>query len=412
MSEGIQESYLSIPHAEVDKDSNLANALKLYEDKSFSAALDILLPICGQDKSGQYATIIGNCYQKLGAVNDAISYWQKAISQNPACYTAFLGLGSAAYSKNNIKQALIYWHIALSIYPDNPQINYNLATTYSRKNERFLSVYYFEKFLKYSRATNDKDYKYVISLITSLRMKATELIQKASKAISENKINLAVQYYIKAIKNYPIQPKVAQNIAKVFTCDRNFDKAIEYYKSALKMDNNLKICFIDIANIYISQYKYELAYCYFTRFLRSYEKKSSPIKEIEKLAEYVKGKMNATYDATQHFTRAINYENELKYREALDEYENYAILTNENEERVQESIKKLTLIIYPEKTLLKKLISEIEELAAKGCYEETIPLCDRVVRISPINSRNAHWANKKKQEFLNMVFRKKYGKKK
>lgn len=412
MSEGTQENFLSIPHAEIEEDNSFANALKNYEDKSFSAALDILLPGCDRDKSGQYAALIGNCYQKLGSLNDAINYWQKAISLNPTCHTAFLGLGSVAYSKNDIKQALIYWHIALSIYPDSPQLNYNIATAYSRKDERFLAVYYFEKFLKYSHSNNSKDYKYVIRIITSLRIKATELIKKATKAIAANKINAAVQYYIKAIKNYPIQPKVAQNIAKVFTCDRNFDKAIEYYKSALNMDENLKICLIDIANIYISQYKYELAYCYFTRFLRSYEKKSNPIKEIEKLAEYVKGKMNATYDTTQHFTRAINYENEIKYREALDEYENYAILTTANSELVQENIKKLTLMIYPEKILIKRLIGEIEKLAAKGNYKETISLCDRVIRLSTLNSRNAHWASQKKQEILNLMFKKRDDKKK
>ncbi len=412
MSEGTQENFLSIPHAEIEEDNSFANALKNYEDKSFSAALDILLPGCERDKSGQYAALIGNCYQKLGSLNDAINYWQKAISLNPTCHTAFLGLGSASYSKNDIKQALIYWHIALSIYPDSPQLNYNIATAYSRKDERFLAVYYFEKFLKYSRSNNSKDYKYVISIITSLRVKATELIKKATKAIAANKINAAVQFYIKAVKNYPIQPKVAQNVAKIFAHDRNFDKAIEYYKSAINMDENLKICLIDIANAYMSQYKFELAYCYFTRFLRDYSKQSAPIKGIEKLAEYAQGKMNATYDASQHFNLALNFENELKYREALDEYENYAILTTANAERVQESIKKLTLMIYPEKILIKRLIGEIEELSAKGDYEESIPLCDRIIRLSPLNSRNAHWASKKKQEFLNLIFKKRDGKKK
>lgn len=393
-------------------DGALKSAIQLYHSKSYSKALNLLLPGLEKDNTGTYATFIGNCYLKLGSVNDATHYWQKAISQNPLCYQAFLGLGNVSYSLNNIKQALIYWHIAASIKPEDPQLNYNLATAYSRKDDRFLAVYYYEKFIKYTRDFEKKDFKYVTKTITTLRNKAGELLRQASTAINNDKINLAVQFYIKAINNYPLIPKVVQNIAKIFACDRNFPKAIEYYKLALKIDDKLKVCMVDIANAYMAKREYEMAYCYFMRFLQSYSNnQSSKFSEIERMAGYAKGKIRPDYDALKHFNLAVDYENNLKYREALDEYENFRLLSNDNRERVDESIKKLQLIIYPERVLIKNLISKIDEVSLKGMHEEALALCERLIVLSSINSQEFQWANKKKQEIRYTIFRISEGKK-
>ena len=378
MTESIQEPDLNeaVLQNEEKQDDSLFEALKLYESKSYSKALNLLLPEFERDKTGTYANFIGNCYQKLGSVNDATHYWQKAISQNPTCYQAFLGLGNVAYSQNNIKQSLIYWHIALSICPESTHLNYNIAAAYSRKDERFLAVHYYEKFLKYSHDYDSRDFKYVSNIILNLRSKAAELLRKASNAISQDRINQAVQYYIKSVTNYPVQPKVVQNIAKVFACDRNFDKAIEYYKMAIRIDDKLKICMVDIANAYMAQRKYELAYCYFTRFLKSYSRQSGTFAEVERIASYAKSKMSSDYDSIRHFNMAVEYENNIKYREALDEYENYALLSSDNRERVMESIKKLKLMIYPERVLVKKLIEKIDEFGSNGRYQDAVTLCD------------------------------------
>ena len=142
MGEEIEALDIDSEVLDVGTDSTLYAAISQYQNKSYSQALNTLMVDMEGDKTGIYASLIGNCYQKLGALDDATHYWQKAISQNPSCYRAFLGLGNAAYTKNHIKQALIYWHIALSIVPENPQINYNLATAYSRKDDRFNAVFY------------------------------------------------------------------------------------------------------------------------------------------------------------------------------------------------------------------------------------------------------------------------------
>jgi len=411
MNEPVQDTAPVVVVPDTDVDGDFLNAVKLYESKSYSQAINVLLSCFEKDKTGASAALIGNCYVKLGSSADAVHYWQKAIAQNPTCYQAFLGLGNAAYSQNNIKQALIYWHIALSICPENPQVNYNIAAAYSRRDERFLSLHYYEKFLKYSNNYDGKDFKYVTNIILNLRSKAADLLKKASAAISDDKINLAVQYYIKAVKNYPIQPKVVQNIAKVFACDRNFDKAIEYYKMAIRIDDKLKICMVDIANAYMAKRYYELAYCYFTRFLRSYSRQSGTFMEIERIAGYAKSKMSADYDAIKHFNMAVEFENNLQYRKALDEYENYALLSTDNAERVAESIKKLKLMIYPERVLVKQLIEKIDEFTLNGYYEQAIALCDRVMVLAVLNSQEFHWASKKKQELRYIMYRGKEGKK-
>lgn len=410
MSGDIKEAKLE-PIKDGQTDDKLRTAFLLYESKSYSKALNVLLAGFETDKTGIYANFIGDCYQKLGSLGDAVHFWQKAISLNPTCYQAFLGLGNAMYSQNNIKQALIYWHIALSICPENAQINYNLATAYSRRDERLPAIYYYEKFLKYCQDVNGKDYKYVTKMISSLRQKAIALLKKASDAIKADNINIGVQYYIKALHNYPILPKVVQNIAKIFAYDRNFDKAIEYYKFALKLDNKLKVCMVDIAQAYMAKKEYELAYCYFTRFLNSYNKKTSSFDEIERIAAYAKSKIRNDYDSIKHFNMAVEFENNLKYKEALDEYENFRLLSDVNAERVTESIKKLKLILFPEKIIIKQLVEKIEEFSYNSKYEEAVALCDRLIILSVLNSQEFYWANKKKQELKYTLFRLNEGKK-
>ncbi len=402
---------LDLGSIEVSGDDKLHTALLLYENKSYQKALNLLLSGFETDRSGTYANFIGSCYQKLGSANDALHFWQKAISQNPTCYQAFLGIGNVFYAQNNIKQALVYWHIALTICPENPKINFNLATAYSRRDERLESVYYYEKFLKYCENPEGKDFKYVTKIITTLRHKAGDLLKYASAAIREDKINLAVQFYIKSVKNYPMQPKVVQNIAKVFACDRNFNKAIEYYRLAIKIDTKLKVCLVDIANAYISLKKYELAYCYFMKFLNSYKKKSNSFAEIERMASYAKSKISTEYDSIKHYNVAIEHENNLRYKDALYEYENYLLLCEDNKEQVQESIKKLKLMIFPEKYIIKRLVAKIDEFSSHAKYEEAVKLCDRMIVLSAFNSQEFHWAGKKKQEIRYMLFRVKEGKK-
>lgn len=411
MSEDIEALDIDNDTLDIGSDSTLYTAISQYQNKSYSQALNTLMGEAEADKTGIYASLIGNCYQKLGALNDATHYWQKAISKNPTCYRAFLGLGNVAYTQNHIKQALIYWHIALSILPENAQINYNLATAYSRKDDRFNAIYYYEKFIKYSEKSTTKDYAYVSKLVISLRNKAMELIRAGSKAIKEDKINFAVQFFIKAITNYPMIPNVVQNIAKIFNCDRNFPKAIEYYKMAYKIDDKLKICLVDIANAYISLKQYDLAYCYFIRFLNGCNKNTPAFASVEKIAAYAQGKRDENYDANQHFLKAIEHENNLEYREALEEFENYKILSQENEERVTESIKKLNLMVHPERVIVKTLIERIEELCRKEEYEQAIPLCDRIAKLAVLHSQEFMWANKKKQEIKYTIFKKQEGKK-
>lgn len=411
MSEDIDALDIDNEELDVGTDSTLLTAISQYQNRSYSQAINTLMPEAEADKSGLYLSLIGNCYQKLGSLNDATHYWQKAISKNPTCYRAFIGLGNVAYTQNQLKQALIYWHIALSINPENPQINYNLATAYSRKDDRFNAIYYYEKFIKYTEKQTSKDYAYVTKLIISLRNKAMELIRAGSKAIKDDKINHAVQFFIKAITNYPMIPNVVQNIAKIFACDRNFPKAIEYYKMAYKIDDKLKICLVDIANSYISLKEYDLAYCYFTRFLNNCNRNSPAFASVEKIAAYAQSKRNPDYNTMQHFQNAIEHENNLEYREALEEFENYKTLTNENEERVTESIKKLNLMVHPEKVIVKTLINKIEELCQNENYEPAIDLCDRVNKLAVLHSQEFMWANKKKQEIRYTIFRKQESKK-
>ena len=177
-------------------------------------------------------------------------------------------------------------------------------------------------------------------------------------------------------------------------------------KMAYKIDDKLKICLVDIANSYVALKQYDMAYCYFIRFLEGCNRNSPAFASVEKIASYAKSKRNPDYNIQQHFQNAIEHENNLEYKEALDEFENYRILTNENEERVTESIKKLNLMICPERVIVKTLIKKIDELCSIEEYESAIALCDRVNKLAVLHSQEFMWANRKKQEIRYIIFRK------
>ena len=186
MSETVEELELNIAQPDslsAITDDVLRNAVVAYNEKNYSKALNTLLGRYSSDNTGAYANLIGCCYQKIGEEKEAINFWRKAISQNPNCYQAFISLGNIYYIQQNTRQALLHWHIALSISPETPQINYNLATTYSVLDDRLNAVYYYERFLKYCQDGNDSQFKSVHNIILSLRTKASNLLKKASVAI-------------------------------------------------------------------------------------------------------------------------------------------------------------------------------------------------------------------------------------
>ena len=108
-------------------------------------------------------------------------------------------------------------------------------------------------------------------------------------------------------------------------------------KYKIHMTINLKVCAPvlerSVGNAYISLKQYDLAYCYFMKFLSSCNRNSSAFSSVEKIAAYAQSKRDSNYNAQQHFQKAMEHENNLEYREALDEYENYKYLSSDNEER-------------------------------------------------------------------------------
>ena len=71
MSEELEALEIENEVLDVGSDSTLYNALSLYQNKRYSQALNTLMIDLETDKTGIYASLIGNCYQKLGSLNDA-----------------------------------------------------------------------------------------------------------------------------------------------------------------------------------------------------------------------------------------------------------------------------------------------------------------------------------------------------
>ena len=125
--------------------SKLTKAYELYASGQIQEAVNFLETDSQASNTAYAQVLLGNCYQKLGQKDKAMSFWQRATDLSPLEYAAYLNIGNEYYSSNRIFQAIFNWHCAGSACPENPVVNLNLAVAYDKLGYRVEAKRYFEK---------------------------------------------------------------------------------------------------------------------------------------------------------------------------------------------------------------------------------------------------------------------------
>ena len=97
---------------------------------------------------------------------------------------------------------------------------------------------------------------------------------------------------------------------------------------------------------------------------------------------------------------AENAENNADYFKAIEEYENYIILSHKENENLQKKILELKMYYHPENFLTGLLIKKIEDMRDNEIAELIIPMCNRIMLFAQQGSKEFAYANAKKNALI------------
>ncbi|MDD3014118.1 MAG: tetratricopeptide repeat protein [Candidatus Gastranaerophilales bacterium] len=162
-------------------------------------------------------------------IDEALSYYQKAVSVDPKLIDAYLNIASIYRGKSQYSEAEATLQNSLTINPDNQKIKKMLADV----NEDSMMSIYQQAIDKY----NKQDYK--------------GAIEDYQKIISTQKPNADV--YL--------------NLGSAYQADNNYEEAIDSYKKALAMDNNNSDALYYLGSAYYTNKSYAKALEYYQKAL-------------------------------------------------------------------------------------------------------------------------------------------------
>ena len=99
-----------------------------------------------------------------------------------------------------------------------------------------------------------------------------------------------------------------------------------------------------------------------------------------------------------HLERAKTAENNNAYEEAIDEYENYLILSESENPDIQQTIDKYKIFANPEPFVINVLYNQIADLMNRKKLNACIDVCDRIMAMGEGRSKEVIYAMKCKTE--------------
>ncbi len=180
-----------------------------------------------------------------------------AISDLQACFNQF--------DAGNYQLAVQYGKKAVREYPNNPNSYFCLGEAYARTGQIDKAIENFKKASEYD--SNDRDLMYIYGWLGK---------EYAEKGYYSN----ALFYDSKSLKlakkfgNIRAEIAYLNNIAAIFRDEGDYSKALEYYKTALKLENGKSqtgAIYNNIASIYFDMRNYKKAIEYFKKAINTAE---------------------------------------------------------------------------------------------------------------------------------------------
>lgn len=147
----------------------------LVKDENFVEAINVLKKSLEADKNYiEGHSLLADSYIKIKQFNKAIPYLKEVVRINNILSRGHFGsetsdfkefkanadLGNIFNMMEKYREAIIYYNMALEIYPDDTNVRFNLALTYSKTNQRIKAKEEFKKILEINPQDEGANYYY------------------------------------------------------------------------------------------------------------------------------------------------------------------------------------------------------------------------------------------------------------
>lgn len=366
------------------EEKTLEAAKKLYQDGKYAEALKLYLGMLNTSMSYKLYYEIGRCYYKLNELLPAEDNFKKSISLEGFKNPSFLYLGNIYYKRTDIKNAIENWASAYAYKPDDTAVCLNLATSYFSKGMRFQSVFYYEKYLKYTKEKGSA-YDAIKMSIDKCNDIGSEFLQKARRAIASKNNKTAIEYLTFAVKNMPVNFDINHLLGKIYLEENDYMHSLIYLKQALCLDKHSLDVLQKLASVYINLGDFTAAYCTLKRLLplvlhnqQEYLKTVRLVKTLDETFD--------EYSYQGHKDWAMKYDSENNYHMALVEYENCVILKEQLKDTFGERIERLKSFINPEERIVRICLEKGGEFYNNGDFRTSNKYFSKVMLMSNKNS--------------------------
>ena len=366
------------------EEKTLEAAKKLYQDGKYAEALKLYLGMLNTSMSYKLYYEIGRCYYKLNELLPAEDNFKKSISLEGFKNPSFLYLGNIYYKRTDIKNAIENWASAYAYKPDDTAVCLNLATSYFSKGMRFQSVFYYEKYLKYTKEKGSA-YDAIKMSIDKCNDIGSEFLQKARRAIASKNNKTAIEYLTFAVKNMPVNFDINHLLGKIYLEENDYMHSLIYLKQALCLDKHSLDVLQKLASVYINLGDFTAAYCTLKRLLplvlhnqQEYLKTVRLVKTLDETFD--------EYSYQGHKEWAMKYDSENNYHMALVEYENCVILKEQLKDTFGERIERLKSFINPEERIVRICLEKGGEFYNNGDFRTSNKYFSKVMLMSNKNS--------------------------
>ncbi len=382
----------------VEDNSDIENAVinaakKHYNDGNYDLAIKLYLGLLNTGATTKLYLDVGLCYYKKKEYNSAIEYLSRSITLDNKNSLAYSYIGNCYFRKLDANKAIGNWTMARSISPKDETVCLNLAIAYFAKNMSYESIFYYDKYLKYSQNKETAQYKSIERNVNGLLIESNDNYVQAQRAELRNDSITAEKNYLAAIKKYPIVSEYHTSIGNLYYKIKQYDKAIEHYGYSLR-NHNSKDVVLNLAKSYEAIDDARSAYCFYKRYLNFTISTQSEYLELTKKVSSLKKQIDFYSSNVVLEIAKQHYENN-EYYKALVEYENYVILKPESKDDYTETIKKIRSFTLPEQIITRKYLEKGKELLKTGEVEGAKRYFTEVMHLSNPKSNEYKLAKSK-----------------
>ena len=341
-------------------------ARKHFKDGNYDFAIKLYLGLLKTSASARLYFDVGLCYYKKSDYDSAIEYLTMAGNLDIRNSSAYSYLGNCYFRKLDAKNAIENWTIARSISPKDEFVCLNLAMAYFVKGMSYESVFYYQKYLKYSVNRETQQYLSIQKNMNELFETANDYYIQGERERARNEGILAEKNYKLAMKKYPVVSDYSYALASLYYAIKNYQDASIYYEISLREHSQRdKDIVLRLADCYEKTNDYRMAYCFYNRYLRYSISSQNEYLEITKKMSGLKKLLDSSVvDITLELAK--QYYNNNEYYKSLLEYENCVILDSDNKFEYEDTIRKLRSFINPEFIVTRKYLEKGKELLMQG----------------------------------------------